>query len=143
MKSKITSTPNSPIQIINPPSLYNPVANAYSHIVQVNPFAKIIHISGQGGENSHGELADVFATQVTQVFCNIRSALAHCTATFADVAVLRILIVDHSPEKHQIIIQEMHKIWENKSFPACTLIPVPCLAIANMLVEIEATAYCS
>lgn len=30
---------------------------------------------------------------------------------------------------------------EKSSFPACTLIPVPRLALEHMLIEVEATAY--
>ena len=48
---------------------------------------------------------------------------------------------NNTPEKHQFLIQEMQKHWGELDFPACTLIPVPCLAIPGMLIEIEATAY--
>ncbi len=38
---------------------------------------------------------------------------------------------------HQI----MKDLWKNHPFPACTLIPVPRLALEHMLIEVEATAY--
>ena len=41
-------------RIINPSTLYNPTPNAYSHIAVVQNFKNIIHIAGQGGEDSKG-----------------------------------------------------------------------------------------
>jgi enamine deaminase RidA (YjgF/YER057c/UK114 family) len=128
-------------RIINPSTLYNPTPNAYSHIAVVQNFKNIIHIAGQGGEDSKGELSPNFEEQATQVFNNIQNALTAAEATISDIAVLRVLIVDHSDEKHQILIKIMQNLWKNHPFPACTLIPVPRLALERMLIEVEATAY--
>lgn len=128
-------------KIINPSSLYNPTPNAYSHVAVVQNFKKIIHIAGQGGEDSNGELSPLFQEQATQVFNNIQHALTAANAQISDIAVLRVLIVDHSDEKHQILIKIMQNLWKNHPFPACTLIPVPRLALERMLIEVEATAY--
>ena len=128
-------------RIINPSTLYNPTPNAYSHIAVVQNFKNIIHIAGQGGEDSKGELSPNFEEQATQVFNNIQYALTAAEAKISDIAVLRVLIVDHSDEKHQILIKIMQNLWKNHPFPACTLIPVPRLALERMLIEVEATAY--
>ncbi|MDO7219687.1 RidA family protein [Acinetobacter nosocomialis] len=128
-------------RIINPSTLYNPTPNAYSHIAVVQNFKNIIHIAGQGGEDSKGELSPNFEEQTTQVFNNIQNALTATEAKISDIAVLRVLIVDHSDEKHQILIKIMQNLWKNHPFPACTLIPVPRLALERMLIEVEATAY--
>lgn len=136
-------TPEMPFQFINPKTLYNPRPFAYSHIAEVKHFSRILHISGQGGENQRGRLSQDFAEQVRQAMINLDHALTHADASFLDIAVLRILVVDHSPKKHQFLIQEIQKRWKQHDFPACTLIPVPCLAISGMLIEIEATAYCN
>ncbi|MDX7881023.1 RidA family protein [Acinetobacter nosocomialis] len=128
-------------RIINPSTLYNPTPNAYSHIAVVQNFKNIIHIAGQGGEDSKGELSPNFEEQATQVFNNIQNALTVAEAKISDIAVLRVLIVDHSDEKHQILIKIMQNLWKNHPFPACTLIPVPRLALERMLIEVEATAY--
>lgn len=128
-------------RIINPSTLYNPTPNAYSHIAVVQNFKNIIHIAGQGGEDSKGELSPNFEEQTTQVFNNIQNALTAAEAKISDIAVLRVLIVDHSDEKHQILIKIMQNLWKNHPFPACTLIPVPHLALERMLIEVEATAY--
>ncbi|PRV97899.1 RidA family protein [Acinetobacter sp. AR_0276] len=128
-------------RIKNPSTLYNPTPNAYSHIAVVQNFKNIIHIAGQGGEDSKGELSPNFEEQATQVFNNIQNALTAAEAKISDIAVLRVLIVDHSDEKHQILIKIMQNLWKNHPFPACTLIPVPRLALERMLIEVEATAY--
>lgn len=125
-------------RIINPSTLYNPTPNAYSHIAVVQNFKNIIHIAGQGGEDSKGELSPNFEEQATQVFNNIQNALIATEAKISDIAVLRVLIVDHSDEKHQILIKIMQNLWKNHPFPACTLIPVPRLALERMLIEVEA-----
>lgn len=128
-------------KIINPSSLYNPTPNAYSHVAVVQNFKNIIHVAGQGGEDSNGKLSPLFQEQATQVFNNIQHALTAANAQISDIAVLRVLIVDHSDEKHQILIKIMQNLWKNHPFPACTLIPVPRLALERMLIEVEATAY--
>ncbi|AXY61140.1 RidA family protein [Acinetobacter sp. WCHAc010052] len=129
-------------RLMNPNTLYNPRPFAYSHIAEVKHFSRLLHISGQGGENQRGLLSRDFSEQCDQAFQNLRNALQHVQADLMDIAVLRVLVVDHSPKKHQFLIQEMQKRWKHHDFPACTLIPVPCLAIPGMLIEIEATAYC-
>ena len=141
MNSKIGFSMRS-FQLINPKTLYNPRPFAYSHIAEVRHFLRVLHISGQGGENQRGQLSLDFSEQTQQAFLNLKNALEAVDAALLDIAVLRILVVDHSSKKHQFLIQEMQQLWKDQDFPACTLIPVPCLAIQDMLIEIEATAYC-
>ncbi|MFX7162196.1 RidA family protein [Acinetobacter baumannii] len=128
-------------KIINPSTLYDPTPNAYSHIAVVSNFNNIIHIAGQGGEDQQGQLSSHFSEQVLQAFENIKYALVAANAELTDIVVLRILVVDHSVEKHEILIKIMKDLWKNHPFPACTLIPVPRLALEHMLIEVEATAY--
>ncbi|MBN6493126.1 RidA family protein [Acinetobacter pittii] len=128
-------------KIINPSTLYNPTPNAYSHVAVVKNFKNIIHVAGQGGETSQGELSPSFEEQANQVFDNIQHALKAANAELSNIAMLRVLVVDHSVEKHQILIKIMQNLWKNHPFPACTLIPVPRLALQHMLIEVEATAY--
>ncbi len=128
-------------KIINPSTLYDPTPNAYSHVAVVKNFKNIIHVAGQGGENPQGELSPNFEEQANQVFDNIQHTLKAANAELSNIAVLRVLVVDHSVEKHQILIKIMQNLWKNHPFPACTLIPVPRLALEHMLIEVEATAY--
>lgn len=128
-------------QIINPEALYHPKSNGYSHIAVVKPNMRIIHLAGQGGENKNGELSPFFDQQVQQVFYNIQQALASVQAMLSDIAVLRVLIVDHDAQKHQLVIKTIVDLWKTHEFPVCTLIPVTGLALPEMQIEIEATAY--
>lgn len=131
------------IEFVNPTTLFDPRPYAFQHIAVVKNFSKIIHLSGQGGENIHGELSLNFKDQLIQTFKNIETALNTVGVDIDSIAMLRILMVKHDEKKHQMLIQEMNKIWKNNAFPACTLIPVPSLALENMQIEIEATACCA
>ena len=64
MNKTLTSTPenNTVLNFINPNKLYNPKPFAYSHIAEVRNFERILHISGQGGENQQGLLSENFTT---------------------------------------------------------------------------------
>ena len=141
MLNKLKDFSNTSIQFINPPTLYDPTPNAYSHIAVISPRNRMIHISGQGGENNEGLLSLNFEEQIIQCFSNIQSALNAVQATLGDIAALRILIVEHNREKHNLLIKHMSKLWKNTPFPVCTLIPVEQLALPNMQIEIEVTAY--
>ncbi|WP_130803331.1 RidA family protein [Acinetobacter ihumii] len=133
----------SHLRFLNPSNLYNPQPFGYSHVVEVHNFRRIIHIAGQGGENAQGNLSRDFSRQVLQAFYNLKLALDSVNATLQDIAMLRILIVQHDEYKLRILIQMMRQLWLDQKFPACTLTPVSQLAIADMLFEVEATAYSS
>lgn len=131
----------SAFKIINPETLYDPKINGYSHVAEVTNFSRIIHIAGQGGEDIHGNLSTTFKDQVEQTLLNLNLALSAVNCIFSDIAVFKILVVEHNNVKHEILINQLYKIWPDLNFPACTLIPVPCLAKPEMLIEIDATAY--
>lgn len=125
---------------INPPGLYNPAPNAYSHIAVVPAGNTLVLISGQGGETADGNLVNDFRAQLRQSLSNLDTALKSQGLAFSDVVKLTTLIVDHNEEKLKIFTEESLRLWPDKKFPANTLIPVPRLALDGMLVEIDATA---
>ena len=131
------------LEIINPSNLFPAQQFGFSHICRVQNFDQIVHISGQGAENIHGEYSKKFEDQIDQVFINLQIALNSVEVTFKNIAMLRILIVNFDAEKHELLINKLNTIWSDQQFPACTLIPTPCLAIPEMQIEIEATAYCA
>jgi enamine deaminase RidA (YjgF/YER057c/UK114 family) len=128
------------LQLSNPPGLYDPTANGYSHVAQVAAGARLVFIAGQGGENADSQLSSDFTEQVRQALENLQIALAAAGAEVSDVAKLTVLIVDHSLERLEILGEALHKVWGSAPKPTCTLIPVPRLALDGMLFEIEATA---
>lgn len=129
------------LELCNPAGLYNPSANGYSHVAVVRLPARVIHIAGQGGEDADGHLSPGFEEQVGQALDNLQIALRSAQASLADVARLRILVVDHDEDRLGIIAHQVRRRWPNRAAPACTLIPVPRLALDGMLFEIEAEAY--
>ena len=141
MRNHTEENNSTAFKLINPETLYNPKPFAYSHIAEVTHFNRIIHIAGQGGERTSGHMSKDFHTQVKQIFENIQLALAAVNCSIQDIAVLNVLIVDHNADKHEILIQESQRVWGKHAFPTCTLIPVPCLALPDMQIEINATVY--
>lgn len=85
-------------QLSNPPCLYDPSPNGYSHVAQLQPQAQLMYIAGQGGEDSQGQLSSVFAEQARQALVNLATALQSKGASLNDVFKLTLLIVDHDRE---------------------------------------------
>ncbi|MCU6497907.1 RidA family protein [Rugamonas sp. A1-17] len=126
------------MKFINPTGLYDPRPNGYSHVVVAEAPARIIYIAGQGGEDVNGMLSESFEAQVMQALANLRTALASVDAKLSDVAKVTALIVDHSEARLAIFSSALRAAWGEHPAPACTLIPVPRLALDGMLFEIEA-----
>ncbi|WP_338523766.1 RidA family protein [Pseudomonas batumici] len=134
------SAPSHTLILSNPPGLYDPSANGYSHVAQVAAGARLVFIAGQGGETADGQLSADFSDQVRQALANLQTALRSVGAEVGQVAKLTVLIVDHSHARLGIFSALLQQLWGASPTPACTLIPVPCLALEGMLFEIEAVA---
>lgn len=136
------ATPATPpaFDLINPPELYDPSPNGYSHVARVQRGARMVYCAGQGGDNVRGELSPDFSDQVRQAFDNVASALAAAQATVNDVVKLTVLIVDHDHVRLAILAEAVKRVWGEGRGPTCTLIPVPRLALDGMLFEVEAIA---
>lgn len=128
------------LALINPPGLYDPAPNGYSHVAVVAPDSRLVFIAGQGGETADGSLLPDFRAQVRQGLANLVTALAAAEAAPADVAKLTVLIVDHSEARLHVFGEELARAFGDGPKPACTLIPVPRLALDGMLFEVEAVA---
>lgn len=131
--------PIASLKFINPPDLYDPRPNAYSHLAVFPAGWRMILPAGQGGENAEGELSPNFAEQLRQALDNTAIVLAAAGARMSDVAKFNLLIVDHSDEKFDAIRKEFDRVW-GETKPAWTLIPVPALALEGMLVEVDVIA---
>jgi len=129
------------LTVSNPPGLYDPSNFGYSHVAQVAPNARLVFIAGQGGEREDGSYPADFAAQVQQALRNLLTALASAGAGPKDVASMRVYIVDHSQDKLGVYGAALMAAWGDVvTKPACTLVPVPRLALDSMLFEIEAVA---
>ncbi|GGE38196.1 enamine deaminase RidA [Halopseudomonas oceani] len=128
------------LQAINPIGLYDPSANGYSHLMLAPANARWLFVAGQGGEDVNGTLSDDFAEQLQQCLDNLQRALTAGGARFAQIAKLTVLVVDHSEARLALISEALASAAGADMAPACTLIPVPRLALDGMLIEIDATA---
>lgn len=125
------------MKLLNPPSLYDSSPNAYSQLAFVPAGSQLVFISGQGGDNPDGSFATDFAAQATSAFRNLGWAIEAAGARPADVAKITVMIVGHDMEKLRIM-QAAQRVLFGDHHPAATLIPVPCLALADMQIEVEA-----
>ncbi|MDJ0535326.1 MAG: RidA family protein [Xenococcaceae cyanobacterium MO_207.B15] len=131
---------NPSLQFLNPSGLNDPSKHNYTHVAIASPSLTTIYISGQYGANENGELVSPnFNEQLEQSFTNLRIALTEAGASPENVAKTTMLVVEHDESKLPLLGQQMEAMWGDKP-PACTLIPVPRLALDGMLFEIEAIA---
>ncbi|HXC57823.1 MAG TPA: RidA family protein [Steroidobacteraceae bacterium] len=124
------------LQLLNPQALYDPSANAYSQIA-VTGGTRLAFISGQGGDNSDGSFSPDFAVQAERAFRNLGLALEALGAQTHDVVKITVMIVQHDMQKLKIM-QAAQRGLLGAHHPAATLIPVPCLALPQMQIEVEA-----
>lgn len=135
----MTSSLSSAVTLSNPAGLYDPAPNGYSHLASVQGARRWLLVAGQGGETADGTLSPDFRVQVRQALANLKTALASAGAGSRDVAKLTVLIVDHDEARLHVFGAELVAAFDGHK-PACTLIPVPRLALDGMLFEVEAIA---
>jgi enamine deaminase RidA (YjgF/YER057c/UK114 family) len=139
MSESRTGSGNETLEFINPPGLYDPAPNGYSHLALFPPGWRVILPAGQGGETADQQLSSDFTTQFRQALTNVETVLAAAGASMSDVAKINLLIVDHDRAKFRVMTDEVERVWGSDK-PAMTLIPVPALALEGMLVEIDVIA---
>lgn len=127
-------------QRINPSGLFDAEMLAYHH-VQVSEGTRIVHIAGQVSCDAALNLVGEgdFAAQVDQVFHNLSIAVAAAGATPADVAILRIYVVDFHADHVPPLKAALERYFGGAGAPG-TLVGVASLSIPGMMLEIEATA---
>ncbi len=126
------------LTLLNPPGLYDPTPNGYSHLALVSGGSRLALIAGQGGETADGVLSQDFRTQVRQAFANLATAVHSAGGQLRGVAKLTVLVVDHTESRLRVFGEELAYALGDAHKPACTLIPVPRLALDDMLFEVEA-----
>jgi reactive intermediate/imine deaminase len=128
------SRPN--VQYINPPTLSAPTG--YTHVVEVTR-GKTVYISGQVSLDKSGNVVGKgdFATQTTQVFENLKAALAAAGATFDNVVKVTMFVTDMS---NIATLRTIRLKYWGKNPPASTLVQIGKLALEDFMIEIEAVA---
>lgn len=131
--------PNVQTAIVNPPGLYDPAPNGYSHAVVATDATTIAFIAGQGGEDADGRLSPEFSGQLNQAYANLRTALDAVGAEPEQVTKITTYVVDYDQSKLGPMTKAVLEVFGD-SLPAQTLVPVPRLAIDGMLFEVDAVA---
>ena len=126
----------SNVQYLNPPTLS--AATGYTHVVEVTR-GKTIYISGQVSLDKAGNVVGKgdFAAQATQVFENLKAALAAAGATFDNLVKVTTFITDMS---HRPVLGTIRSKYYGKNPPASTLVQIGKLALEDFMIEIEAIA---
>lgn len=126
-------------KFLNPPTIATP--RGYTHAVTATS-GKMIWISGQVAFNVKGELVGKgdLRAQTTQVYENLKNALAAAGATTADLVKLNTYVVDFKPENLAAIREVRGQYFPFENMPASTLVGVQALAFEGLLIEVEAVA---
>jgi enamine deaminase RidA (YjgF/YER057c/UK114 family) len=124
------------MRYLNPSTLSTPTG--YSHVVEVTS-GRTIYIAGQVALDRSGNIVgkDDFAAQTTQVFENLKLALASVGATFDNVVKVNTYVTDMSEIQKLRDIRASHY---GKNAPASTLVQIVKLAREEFMIEIEAIA---
>jgi enamine deaminase RidA (YjgF/YER057c/UK114 family) len=128
-----------PTQFLNPPGLTK--TYGWTHVV-ASTGGKTIHISGQTAFDASGTVVGKgdLKRQTEQTFENLRLALSTAGATWNDVVVTRLYVVNFKPEQLPVIREVRSRFVSPENPPASTLVGVTALAHPDWLIEIEATA---
>jgi len=124
------------VRYVNPPTLSAPTG--YSHVVEVQS-GRTIYIAGQVAVDKSGNVVgkNDFAAQATQVFENLKLALAAADATFDNLVKVTTFVTDMS---HLQTLRTLRAKYYGKNVPASTLVQVGKLANEQLMIEIEAVA---
>ena len=124
------------VRYLNPETLSAPTG--YSHIAEVSG-GRTIYIAGQVAFDKAGTLVGKgdFGSQATQVFENLKLALAAVGATFDNVVKVTTYVTDMSQIQ---TLREIRGKYYGKTAPASTLVEISKLAHPDLMIEIEAIA---
>ena len=129
------------MQRINPDTLIDSSSWGFSQVVVTPARGETVYLSGQYGGDQQGNIAGkTVEEQMTQAFNNLRAAIAASGASPEHVVKITVLIVGHREKYLPQLARETHELFGD-ALPASTLIPVPRLALDDMLFEIDATLF--
>ena len=125
------------VRHINPPEISKPTG--YTHVVEVTG-GKLVFIAGQVAfdKESHFVGPGDLKAQTTQVFENIKAALASVGADFSHVIKMNYYVRDAT---ERLTVREVRASYlpaENP--PASTFVEITSLVLPELLIEVEAVA---
>jgi enamine deaminase RidA (YjgF/YER057c/UK114 family) len=122
------------LERIQPQGLSKPPT--YTHVVRAG---NTVYIAGQTATNERGEVVgkgDITA-QATQVFENLKTALASVGGDLSHIAKITVFLTD---PRFRDPLGEVRRRYLGDALPASTLVTVAALASPDLLIEIEAIA---
>lgn len=137
--TQATSETAATTKIVKPHSLYDPTYYGYSQVVVSTNVGSLVHIAGQGGADSNGQMAANFEAQVAQAYTNLSAAIAASGARTDQVTKINTYVVDYDEAMLEVMTKYVVMTF-GTHLPAQTLVPVPRLAIDGMLFEVDAFA---
>ena len=128
-------------EAIEPAGLYPSRPYGFSQVI-VAEAARTVYCAGIVAWDEHQTLVGPgdFAAQMAKALDNVHLALASAGATPADVVHLRLYIVDYNPGLLTTIGAQLNAFFGSAAPAANTVLGVQCLALPDLLIEIEATA---
>jgi reactive intermediate/imine deaminase len=113
------------------------LAPPLSHYTDAVRFGDILFVSGLTPLDENARLVgeDDVVAQARQVHVNLGKVLMHAGASFADVLMVRVFVIDIGDRAK---INDVRRKYFGSTRPASTLVEVSALAVPGMLVEIEA-----
>ena len=126
----------SAIQRIQPRELAE--SPLYAHVV-VAPAGRLVFVAGQVAQDAHGAVVGPgdFTAQATQVFENLKRALAAAGTDLAHLVKITIYVTD---ARFRDPLREVNRRYLPTDKPVSTLLVVAALARPEYLIEIDAIA---
>jgi enamine deaminase RidA (YjgF/YER057c/UK114 family) len=130
-----------PKKYINPDLLFDSAQYGFSQVVTSTP-GRLVFISGQTAWDRNQEIVgkNDLAVQTKQSLDNLKAAIESTGGSVADITMLRIYVVDETPDANLIIGKIIKEFFGTSTPPTSTWIGVRSLAIPEFLIEIEAQA---
>jgi enamine deaminase RidA (YjgF/YER057c/UK114 family) len=130
-----------PKEYVNPTSLFPSLPHGFSQVV-VASGRKIVFISGQTAWDAYKNIVggETLLEQARQALRNVEAAIEASGGTLTDVVALRIYVVNYRVESARAVGSALREFFSPENPPASTWIGVSALAVAEFLIEIEATA---
>ncbi|KAI1342563.1 hypothetical protein F5Y15DRAFT_429917 [Xylariaceae sp. FL0016] len=97
---------------------------------------KFIHVAGQPGSTKDGHVPADYESQIHLALMNLRKIMVVAGASTQNIVKLTLYIVDYDPA-HRLHTRHVQRFLRSHR-PAITLVPVPKLAVASWLFEVDA-----
>lgn len=128
---------------IQPDALFPSERLGFTQVVAAGP-GRTIHVSGQVGCDAKGQpVSEALEVQAAQAMTNLGHALEAAGAGPADVAMIRVYIVDYTAEMARVVGKPIADFFSGTKPPASTWVGVSALFSPAFKIEIEAVAVVS